>query len=64
MRKSFSELHPTQYEIFVEKLAEHYGLIKKKHVELKEFIEKDIKTFFKNVDDKLRKIFEEWFGKV
>jgi len=64
MRKSFSELHPTQYEIFVEKLAEHYGLIKKKHVELKEIIEEDVKDFFKSVDDKLRKIFEEWFGKV
>lgn len=64
LRKSFSELHLTEYEIFVEKLAEHYGLIEKKHVELKEIIEEDIKDFFKSVDDKLRKIFEEWFGKV
>ena len=64
MRKTFSELHPTQYETFVEKLAEHYGLIKKKNVELKDFIEEDIKAFFKSVDDKLRKIFEEWFGNV
>jgi len=64
LRKSFSELHLTEYEIFLEKLAEHYGLIEKKHVELKEIIEEDIKDFFKSVDDKLRKIFEEWFGKV
>ncbi|MFX0075436.1 MAG: DUF5682 family protein [Candidatus Hermodarchaeota archaeon] len=64
MRKSFSELHQTEYNIFVEKLAEHYGLIEKKHVELKEIVEEEIKDFFKSVDDKLRKIFEEWFGKV
>ena len=30
----------------------------------KDFVEEDIKDFFKSVDDKLRKIFEEWFGKV
>lgn len=64
LRKSFSELHLTEFEIFVVKLAEHYGLIEKKHIELKEIIEEDLKDFFKSVDDKLRKIFEEWFGKV
>ena len=53
-----------EYEIFVEKLAEYYGLIEKKHLELREIVEEDIKEFFKGVDDKLRKIFEEWFGEV
>jgi len=64
LRKSFSELSPTEYDIFVEKLAEYYGLIKKRHVELQDFVEEDIKNFFKSVDDKLRIIFEEWFGEV
>ena len=52
LRKSFSELGSNEYEIFVEKLAEYYGLKKKKQV------------FFKSVDAKLRKLFEEWFGEV
>jgi len=64
MRKAFSELHLTEYDIFVEKLAEHYGLIKKKHVELMDIVEEDVKDFFKTVDEKVRKIFEEWFGEV
>ena len=50
--------------LFVEKLAEHYGLIKKKHVELMDIVEDDVKDFFKIVDEKVRKIFEEWFGEV
>jgi hypothetical protein len=64
LRKAFSELDPNEYEIFVEKLAEYYGLIKKKHVELMEIVEEDVRDFFKTVDEKVRKIFEEWFGEV
>ncbi len=64
LRKAFSELHPTEYDIFVEKLAEHYGLIKRKHAELMDIVEEDVKNFFKIVDEKVKKIFEEWFGEV
>lgn len=64
MRKSFSELEPREYEIFVEKLAEFYGLKETKLKEIREDIEEDILTFFKSIDKKVKDIFELWFGEV
>ena len=64
MRKTFSELEPREYEIFVEKLAEFYGLKETKLKEIREDIEEDILTFFKSIDKKVKDIFELWFGEV
>lgn len=64
LRKAFSQLNPNEYSLFVEKLAEHYGLIKRKYIEWKEIEHEDIKDFFKIIDDKVRKIFDEWFGGI
>lgn len=64
LRKAFSQLHPNEYDLFVERLAEHYGLIKKKSLEIKKIEHDDIIDFFKTVDDKVRKIFNEWFGGI
>ncbi len=64
LRKAFSQLNPNEYEIFIEKLAEYYGLIQKKEVQFDEVVQEDVKDFFKMIDNNIRKIFEEWFGEV
>ncbi|MFX1316234.1 MAG: DUF5682 family protein [Promethearchaeota archaeon] len=64
MRKTFSELERRVYEIFVEKIAEYYGLKESKFKEITDEVEDSIVIFFGDIDKKVRNIFEEWFGEV
>ncbi|MFX1410390.1 MAG: DUF5682 family protein [Promethearchaeota archaeon] len=64
MRKTFSELERREYEIFVEKIAEYYGLKESKFKEITDEVEDNILIFFGDIDKKVRTIFEEWFGEV
>ncbi|MFX0020476.1 MAG: DUF5682 family protein [Promethearchaeota archaeon] len=64
MRKTFSELEPREYEIFVEKLAEFYGLKTSTIKGISENIEDEIILFFRAIDKKVKDIFELWFGEI
>ncbi|NHI94507.1 MAG: hypothetical protein EAX96_18595 [Candidatus Lokiarchaeota archaeon] len=64
MRKAFSNLEPREYEIFIEKLSELFGLRKIEITEFQDEVRAEYLIFFDKIDQKIRKIFEEWFGKV
>ncbi len=64
LRKAFSELQQREYEIFIEKLAEHYGLKESKINEVFDDVDDEILIFFKSIDKKVRDVFETWFGEV
>ena len=64
MRKTFSELEPREYEIFVEKLAEFYGLKTSTIKGISEDIEDKVLLFFRAIDKKVKDVFELWFGEV
>lgn len=64
MRKTFSELEPREYEIFVEKLSEFYGLKASEKTEVIDEIEDDVIIFFNVIDKKVKEILELWFGEV
>jgi hypothetical protein len=64
MRKTFTQLTRREFGIFVEKIAELYGLKVSKIKELKGEVEDQYLVFFSEIDYKVRKIFEKWFGEV
>jgi hypothetical protein len=64
LRKTFSELQQREYEIFTEKLAEHYGLKETAIKEVFNDVEDDIIVFFKSIDKKVKEVFETWFGEI
>lgn len=64
LRKTFSELQQREYEIFTEKLAEHYGLKESAIKEVLDDVEDDIIVFFKSIDKKVKDVFETWFGEI
>ncbi|TFG30168.1 MAG: hypothetical protein EU532_01650 [Promethearchaeota archaeon] len=64
LRKAFSELEPREYEVFVEKIAIIYGLKAKQITELKENIKDQFILFFFEIDKKVRKVFNDWFGEA
>ena len=63
-RKTFSELSSREYEVFVEKIAEYYGLKTSKFKELTEKVEDKYLIFFFEINEKAYKIFKKWFGEV
>ncbi|MFX1338525.1 MAG: DUF5682 family protein, partial [Promethearchaeota archaeon] len=64
LRKTFSELSLREYEVFVEKIAELYGLKTSKFKELTEKIEDKYLLFFFQINEKVYKIFKKWFNEV
>ena len=53
-----------EYEIFTEKLAEHYGLKESKIKEVFDDVEDDIIVLFRSIDKKVKAVFETWFGEI
>ncbi len=64
LRKTFSELSLREYEVFVEKIAELYGLKTSKFKEITEKIENKYLIFFFQINEKVYEIFKKWFGEV
>ena len=64
LRKTFSELSFREYEVFVEKIAELYGLKSSKFKEITEKIEDKYLIFFFQINEKVYKIFKKWFKEV
>jgi hypothetical protein len=64
LRKTFSELSLREYEVFVEKIAEFYGLRTSKFKELTEKIEDKYLLFFFQINEKVYEIFKKWFNEV
>ncbi len=64
LRKTFATLKPREYDVFVEKIAEVYGLKVSTIKELKSEIDDQYLIFFMEINKKVRKIFEKWFGEV
>jgi len=64
LRKTFSELETREYDVFAEKISVIYGLKAKIIKELNEEIGDHLKIFFSEIDGKVKKIFNDWFGMV
>jgi hypothetical protein len=64
LRKAFSELNANDYDIFVEKLAEFYGLKESKFREIREVTQDEFLIFFEEIDEKVNNILKEWFDEV
>jgi hypothetical protein len=64
LRKTFSGLSSREYEVFVEKIAEYYGLKTSKFKELTEKVEDRYLLFFFQINEKVYNIFKKWFGEI
>lgn len=63
-RKSFSDLEEREYNIFADKLAQVLGLKKTVQIQLKDTVDKKGLSIFEIIDNKVKKIFEDWFGTI
>ncbi len=62
LKKGFSGLEPREYDIFVEKLAELYGLKAKVVKELDDEVQDQHAAIFGEINKKVHDIYHEWFG--
>lgn len=63
LRKSFTELEPREYDIFIERLSEMFGLRASVLVELKEADASQL-VFFSNVNAIVEGIVKQWMGEA
>nr|MDO8117764.1 DUF5682 family protein [Candidatus Sigynarchaeota archaeon] len=60
LRKTFSELDNHEYDVFVNKLAEIYGMKPSSIKELVDEIKEEYLVFFLDIDKKVREIYKKW----